>query len=181
MRAAAAALVGLLALPGAQAGEVLRAEAQRSSDGYTLTLALRVEAPLEQVRARLTDYANLHRLNDTLRASTLLEARPPVFRVRLVSHACVLAFCATLVQEQEVTELSSGDIAARLVPGAGDFRGGTLLWRFTPVEAGTEVAMHAHLQPDFWVPPVIGAWLLTRKLRQEARQTLVALEQGRAP
>ncbi|MEA2079826.1 MAG: hypothetical protein U9P00_08215, partial [Pseudomonadota bacterium] len=42
--------------------------------------------------------------------------------------------------------------------------------------AGTRILMRSELAPDFWIPPLLGPWLIKRELRAEALQTMHNLE-----
>jgi hypothetical protein len=127
-----------------------------------------VDAPVEAVRGVLLDYAHLGRLNPAIRSSELLAAPvADVERVRTVIEACALMFCRTLVRVEDVRRLAGGSLRADIVPVGSDFSAGTSYWFFESEAGGTRLRYHASLQPDFWVPPLLGPTLITRSMREE--------------
>jgi hypothetical protein len=58
------------------------------------------------------------------------------------------------------------------LPERSDFSVYATRWRVIEAEGKTRLAFEASMQPDFWIPPLIGTWAVERKLR------LTALEMG---
>jgi len=77
---------------------------------------------------------------------------------------------------QDVTLVDSHTVVAVMVPGAGDFRGGNARWKITADGAATELQFSETFEPDFWVPPVIGTWLIERELVREVAETATYIE-----
>ncbi len=158
------------------AGEVLHSRVDYEDGHYLLDMAMRIDAPLPRVREVLTDYANIAAINPTVVESTVLAHAPPNYRVRVVTEGCVWFFCKTLTQIQQVTELASGYIVIVLDTREGDFTYGRILWHIQADEDRTRVSFSGDLVPDFWVPPLIGPWLLSGVLEEETRKTVEGLE-----
>ena len=74
-----------------------------------------------------------------------------------------------------------GLIEALTVPALSDFRRGIYRWRLQSENGATRMQFTALLEPDFWVPPVIGPWLIKRKLLDEVRVTTAAIESRADP
>ncbi len=108
--------------------------------------------------------------------------QPDRVRLFVTVHACVLIFCKTLHQEQIVTakpDTDGGVLRARLLPQGGSFRSGHARWRVRPCTrdgARSCLTAHLELQPAFWVPPLIGPWILRDKMAEEARRAGIGLE-----
>jgi hypothetical protein len=121
--------------------------------------------------------------NPDLRAVRIEPTQAPD-QVRLFTtiHTCLLVFCKTMHQEQIMTATSKADggtLRAELLR-YGDFRQGRGLWVVKPCPTGrgvTCVDVSIELVPAFWVPPVIGPWVVTRKMDEEAHLTGDGLEQ----
>ncbi len=124
------------------------------------------------------------RYNPDLR-SVRIEPSGEPGRIRLftVVHACVLIFCRTMHQEQIMSataDARGGVLRAALVPHGGSFRSGHASWIVRPCRRGHEptcLDARIHLQPAFWVPPLIGPWILRHKMDQEARRSGYGLAQ----
>ncbi len=136
-----------------------------------------VQAPAARVRARLTDYAHLARLNGAIKSSRVLaNTGPGQYQVRIVTRACVWFFCRTVKQVQSVHEAGDGWIDVRVIPELSDFKQGWAHFHILAEGAPTRVLIVSEVEPDFWIPPVIGPWLIKRKLRSEMLETVANLE-----
>ncbi len=172
-----AGLALALAGPSLAAGTITEQRIWSEGDRYLIHVEILLDAPADRVRARLTDYDNLHRLSDTIRESRLLDADPPRYTVRLRSRGCIGIFCRDLEQVQAVTERDDGFILVEDLPGRSDFRAARAVWRISA--AGTDrsrVSYSAELLPDFWIPPLLGPPLFRDRLARETRQLLDNLE-----
>lgn len=71
-----------------------------------------------------------------------------------------------------------GVLNAELV--SGDFRSGSGHWLVRPCQEPREwtscMDVRIELVPAFWVPPLIGPWVMRRKMDEEARRTSAGLE-----
>ena len=136
-----------------------------------------VDAPVLRVRAVLSDYARLGNLNPIIKVLSV-ESAPagPGKRVRSTIETCIWFFCRHLVQVEDVTEPDPGTIAARIVPGAGDFESGSSIWRITGEGDGTRLHYEATRVAAFWIPPLLGPWAIRRSMREQFEASIVALE-----
>jgi len=50
------------------------------------------------------------------------------------------------------------------VPEQSDFNHSISEWRLQPDGDGTRILYHLEMEPKFWVPPIIGPWILQRRL-----------------
>ena len=167
---------------GAQAGEVLVAQVDHDRGLYRLELDMRLDAGKGHVWRLLTDYRNYGQLNDAIRESEILaEHGPGSYRVRTVTRACVYFFCKTVHEVQDVTEVPGRYISASVLPAMSDFRHGVARAYIWPEGGNTRVRILAEVEPDFWIPPVIGPWLISRKLHAEAQETLRNVERLSGP
>lgn len=76
-------------------------------------------------------------------------------------------------------DADGGVLRAQLLPHGGAFKAGSGRWtvKRCPATASTTcLVANIELVPAFWVPPVIGAWVIRRKMAQEARRTSAGLE-----
>lgn len=168
----------------ASAAQVSDVQVKRDGARFRIDMHLIIDASAPAVFRALQDYAAMARYNPDLRAVRVKPTHTPD-RLRLFTtiHACVLIFCKTMHQEQIMTARTGADggtLDAELVPHGGDFKGGHGVWIVRPCSAGrTMTCMDVQIQlvPAFWVPPVIGPWVLRRKMDEEAHRTVTGLEQ----
>lgn len=155
----------------------------RSGERFLIDMHIAIDAPTQAVFWALQDYAAMARYNPDLRAVRIVRTPAPD-RVRLFTtiHTCVLVFCKTMRQEQIMTATASADggtLDAELLR-YGDFEGGHGVWVVKPCPTGRALAcldVRIELVPAFWVPPVLGSWVVGRKMDQEAHRTGDGLEQ----
>lgn len=179
----------LLCLPllfagGAQAAEVSGVQVARNGERFLIDMHIAIDAPAPAVFLAMQDYPAMARYIPDMRA-VRVEPTPAPDRVRLFTtiHTCVLIFCKTMHQAQIMTATAStdgGSLNAELLPYGGDFKAGRAVWVVKPCPTGRALScldITIELVPAFWVPPVLGPWVIGRKMREEARYTGDGLEQ----
>jgi len=177
-RGRALLLCGLLGTGIATAGSVERVEVSTRSNLYTLELEAVVGASPQRTYAVLTDYAHLGKLNPAVKEVQILATpRTGVHTVRTLIQLCVWLFCTELDQVQDMEQVDASLLIATVQPAAGGFKRGRASWQFDPDGDQTRLRFRSELEPDFFVPPVVGPWLLRRMLRREAIVTVRGLEQ----
>jgi len=171
-------LAALLLLPASSlAGEILASSINHEGEDYTLSVTARIDAPLDTVYRLITDFDNLAAINPAIEESQLLAIlQPDTRRVRSVIKVCILVFCKRVMQVQDVTLLAGHVIEAVILPEFSDFRSGLARWQLTARGAATVLEFSNSFEPDFWVPPVIGPWLIKRKLVWEVTETAMYIE-----
>ena len=124
-RRAALSFLTIAFFPAAtQALSVQSLEANLRDGVYRIVLVARVDAPVEDVAAVLTDYAAYRKLDPQILASTVL---PPDDQggelVRTVVRACAGFFCRK-VERVERVERREGELIATVVPERGELKSG---------------------------------------------------------
>jgi hypothetical protein len=171
-------LLALLLLPPlASAAEIIASGVTQENSTYTLYVYARIDAPLPMVHATITDFANLAAINPSIEESQVLMQAPDQQRVRTVVSVCILIFCKRVVQVQDVRKPDDHTIEATMVPGAGDFRSGSARWTLQAQDGVTRLRFIEVFEPDFWVPPLIGPWMIEDKLVEEVEVTARYIEQ----
>lgn len=163
--------------PAGYGAEVLVTEVTHANGRYAVEFDVRLAAPPGRLKHYLTDYANYASYFTSIRQSRVLGRTPNgALRVRLQLHSCLLFFCRTATVVKDVTERPDGMITARIEPNLSDFRDATELWRIVPDGGQTRLQYQAALVPKFFVPPVLGPWLLKRHIRTTLERSAVKLE-----
>ncbi|VAW76024.1 hypothetical protein MNBD_GAMMA15-2091 [hydrothermal vent metagenome] len=167
---------------GAAAGQVYTALVTHQSGSYFIEVDTLILAPEPAVRRLLTDYANLSLVNSAIQTSVIQrKLRDGSYQVRTVTKACILFYCKWIRQVQNVVESQDGSITAVVIPAKSDFHHGYARVNLWQESAGTRVLIRAEVRPKFWIPPIIGPWLLKRKLRSETLETMQNLERLALP
>lgn len=172
---AACAWLSVIAVQSASAGEVKSAQVKYNDGRYELDLSMYIDSAPAAVYDLVTDYARLDRVSKTIIESELLEQADGLRR-RLVTHTCIWFFCFTATMVEDVVEFADGEILTTIVPALSDYRYGRSSWRVSPLDQGTLVQFRCTLEPDFWIPPLIGPWLMKQEMREEAERTVHKIE-----
>ncbi len=172
----------LLGLAGpAWALDVLGVKTVAESGQVRVELELVLDAPVERVIAVLTDYDRIHELHPRFRESRDLGMPAPgVTEVYTVFRGCVAVFCRTLRRVERLRRTAAG-LVAEDVPGRGDFAAGRTEWRFSSEGEGrTRLDYRAMLEPDFFLPPLVGGRVLADLTRETTLEMLAAAERRAA-
>ncbi len=169
--------VALSSMAPAAAVNIYELEITHSKRTYLVAFDVLIDAEPARTRELLSDYRQWRRLSDTLSEVQLLRTFPDGHqRIRLRFHSCMLFFCKTIQQTKDVVIHSNGDIVTTMVPEHNDFSSGWEHWRFRAEHNKTRLIYHAVLEPDFYVPPLIGPWILKNTLSRTLTVTANRLE-----
>jgi len=160
----------------AAAATISRAEVGEKNGKYTVSFEAVVDADSRKVRRLMTDYAHLDRLSKTIIESRILKTENNKQRIALVARACVLFFCKTLKKVEDVETLKNGDIVTVAIPQLSDFHYALEQWQILAERNRTRIKYQAELQPSFYIPPLIGPWLVKSKIHDELETTTTILE-----
>lgn len=149
----------------------------RDGDIYRLSSDVYLDAPLPQVYRVLTDYNHLTRISRVIQRSRLL-ARPDAHTalVYVESRACVLFFCHTIKETQRVTESPPADLSAAVIPAQSNVKLAESTWHLQAEGQGTRMQWNLTIEPEFWVPPLIGPALVEGELRTEGEYSARGIE-----
>lgn len=138
---------------------------------YRIRMVFDVPATVDQIKSVLTDFTHPSRLSPAVTERQVLGHQDGVVRVRTEFRDCVLFFCKTMMLLHDVT-VSANAVRADVVAGEGDFRHGFLRWSIDDAGgAGSHVVFEAVMEPDFFVPPIIGGFLVRNALRKQVLTT----------
>jgi hypothetical protein len=164
-------------IPRLSAGDLAELQVTESGGIYRINMVMMVHAPAKYVRGVLTDYAHIYRLNPSIIESEILPSpEQGVARVRTVMRGCVLFFCKSVGRVEDVRELASGDLQAEVVPELSNLKSGTAEWRIQRVGEYTLITYQAHMEPDFFIPPLVGSYFVKRNIRKEIMTSFTRLE-----
>ena len=160
------------------AGEIIYAHVEHEDNDYQLDLTMQIEAGQQGILALLMDHENFKELSDVMIESGLVQDAPEdKTRRRLVVETCIVFFCIKVVMVEDLEQFSDGRILAIMVPEESDFKYGRTEWQIEPLGPGrSEIKYRFQLQPDFWVPPAIGPFILKRKMVSEAFESILKIE-----
>ena len=181
-------LAGMLACLGAAsvlAADLRFIEVDREKDRYSLRSVTWFEAAPESLYGVLTDYNLFPKFT-----SAIVEARNmgpdeegrPEFYTRM--EGCVMFWCQSFVRMGHLRLDPLNEIVAITDPERSNFKLATERWQLRPEQGGTLLIYEFDMEPDFWVPPVVGPFYIKRALRsggERAAERIEALALGEAP
>lgn len=180
MRAGACLLLGLGLTwsPVGAAGTVHSSDVRYQDGVYRVDMEMAIDADIASVRDIITDYAGLARISDLIvRASLEPPPQPGGVRRRMDTRMCMLIFCFDAVMVEDVMKIDDNTVITVVVPQLSDFRFGRSRWRLQKLAPErTLLEFRTEMEPDFWIPPLIGPLLVKHKLLREAEKTITRIE-----
>ncbi len=180
MKAALAATLGALAGSTlAVAATIDELDVTREHGRYALEANARLDATPESVYAVLTDFDDnaYSRISRVYKESRYLEPAAdgtPLVYTRM--EGCVLWHCMTLERTERLETEAPRWIKSTALPEGSNFKHATSEWVLDPDGDGTKMTYKIELEPDFFVPPVIGPWYLKRTLSQGGLRAVMRIE-----
>jgi hypothetical protein len=168
-RAAVAALaVGITASSLLAAATIDTLDVERSRGRYELEADAHLEASAESIYSVLTDYDDnrFGRISSVYKESAYLEPDAdgtPIIYTRM--EGCLLWYCMSLRRVERLETERPYHIKSFTLPERSNFKHSTSEWLLEPDGVGgTNMKYRLEMEPDFWVPPLIGPWYLKRTL-----------------
>lgn len=144
---------------------------------YNIKASVILKAPADYVRAVLTDYVHIYRLNPSIiESEVLVYSGDDVARVRTKVIGCVISFCQEIERVDDVRMLASGNLQAEIVPELSQFKSGIAQWNIQPMGENSRLTYLAEMEPDFFIPPIIGISIVKDKIQEEMMTSFSRLE-----
>jgi len=162
-----AALASLLLGSLAWAATIDSLDITRKSGRYDLAADAQLSASPESIYAVLTDYDDnrFGRISSVYKESGYLEpAADGTPIVYTLMEGCLLFYCLSMRRVERLETQAPYRIKSFTLPEQSNFKYATSEWLLERVAGGTKMKYRLEMEPDFWVPPVIGPWYLKRTL-----------------
>ena len=160
-----------------QSGKRPEIEINELSGVYQIKVVALIAAPASYVRYVLTDYTHIYRLNPSIIESEVLEQHDDgSVNVRTKVIGCAAYFCEELDRVEKVRMLPNGDLHAEIIPELSQFKSGQTHWQIKPKGDYCEVTYLSDMEPDIYIPPVVGKFLIKKSIREEMHTSFTNLE-----
>ncbi len=170
-------LLFLIGINPSYADEIRRLDVTNDAGRYTVRFEVMLDASVDKALPLMMEPANWPKLSDVIIDSQVLSGLPGhKKKVKVTLEGCVLFICKTLLKTELMESLPNGEITTLALPDQSDFLYAREIWRITGDDMHTRVEYHAELVPDFFVPPVIGPYILRKKIQSLLIQTAHNLE-----
>lgn len=162
---------------GAGAVDFHSMQVSHTGDVYRMEADVHLAAPPAQVFQVLTDYEHLTRISASVVKSSVTQRFDGGALVYTDTRICALLICRHLRELQKLTEMPPLDLMSVVVPQTGDnVKVGSGSVHLEAEGDGTRLVWQMSVQPDFWIPPLIGPALVSRSLRAEATRSAEGIE-----
>ncbi len=167
----------LCAASAAMTADLRNISVEYEDSRYYVVSEVWLAAPPEDVYRVLTDYDLFVRFTsafvETYDVAPDEQGRPR-FYTRM--QGCMLLYCKVLERAGYLLLEPQSEIVAVAVPEKSDFRYCRERWRLVEESGGTLMRYDFEMEPDFWVPPVIGPWIIKRTLREDGIDVIDRIE-----
>ncbi|MEM8681802.1 MAG: SRPBCC family protein [Pseudomonadota bacterium] len=170
-------LFSLLLTSAADAADLRSVSVEKDGGRYIMSSEVWFDASIEQVYAVLLDWDLSTEFSSVIVESRNLapddEGRPQYYSR---TEACVVFFCMSAERSGVVEYERYAYIRSEVYPEQSDFHISDELWTFREEDGGTVVVYDLEFQPKFFVPPLIGPWMIKRKLREGGGDAIERIE-----
>jgi hypothetical protein len=144
---------------------------------YQIKVVAVIDSSAEHVRNVLTDYMHIYKLNPSIIESEVLKRDDDgTVSVRTKVIGCAAYFCEEMERVEKVSMLPSGDLYAEIIPELSRFKYGHTNWRIKTVGNHCEVTYESEMEPDIYIPPVVGKFLVKKSIKEEAKISFANLQ-----
>jgi len=144
---------------------------------YHISITAEIAASEEHVRQVLTDYVHIYRLSDSIIESQVIESSvDEKTLVETVIRCDFPVVCKEVTLVEEVSTLASGNLQTVILPEKSDFSFGQAVWTTAANGEKTQLTYQASIEPDFFIPPILGPQMVVANMRNEYKTALYRIE-----
>ena len=159
------AVVGIWTTVTVFAATIRTIEVDHDDGVYSLVSSTYIDAPREAIFEVLTDYERFGRISSAYTEYGFMEpAADGASIVYTTMEGCVLFFCVSMRRVERMETIAPNFIRTDTLPEQSDFKSSVSEWTLVPEAGGTSMTYRLTMEPDFWVPPLIGPWVLKQRL-----------------
>lgn len=163
----------LLYAQSVQAAHVESVVINHDQGRYSIDMSVQLSVSAAAAYAVMNDFAALPEVNHNV----VLAELEPGHRLHTIVDMCIAFFCRSVEQTQTVHPDPPDNLEMNVIPEQSDFSYGRAYWRFQALTQNTSrLFFEAEVNPKFWIPPLIGPWLVQRKMKQQALVTSTGIE-----
>jgi len=159
------------------AAELRNIEVDRVARRYVLTSEVWFDTNVEAIYAVFLNYDLTSQFSSFIVESRNLEANAlGQRRFYIRNHGCVWFFCRSFERSGRIEHEPFVIIRSIADAEISDFHSSLESWRFQSDGTGTLVVYEFDFEPKFWIPPLIGPYVLQRKLLNDSAGALDRIE-----
>lgn len=174
------ALFPLLLLTAARPGwaaDVRYIDVSEKDDRYVVSFDAVINAPVDKALRIMLTPALWPKLSSVIVETKVLEGTQGNPRkVSMTLRDCILFFCKTIYKTEEITIKADGYVESLAIPEQSDFSYAREDWHIFAENGMTRIRYNSEMVPSFFVPPLIGPYILKSRIRSQLLQTINRLE-----
>jgi hypothetical protein len=149
-----------------RAADIRNLEVHEHQGSYSVSFDALLDAPHESIYAIIADPARWPQLSHIVTASEVVGELPGDRRkVKVTFQDCILIFCQTIHKHEALQTAADGNIDTLAIPDQSDFSYAHEHWQISAEAQRTRILYRAEMTPSFYVPPLVGAYILKSKIR----------------
>ena len=167
----------LLHSNAAPSAELRDVQIELKDERYHLFSETFLDVSREALYEVLTDFEQFEKFTSAIVESRNTEPDEngqPGFYSRM--EGCVLLFCHSFIRIGYLILIPRLEIVAISIPEESDFKYSRERWQLIDFKDGTIMIYDFEMEPDFWVPPVIGPFVIQSALRSGAERAVNRIE-----
>jgi len=138
---------------------------QRTDQGFTVDVDLLVPVPISIAWAVITDIERMPEFIPNLVESKVLARKPNWLRVQQKGYTRIGPLRLDFESTRDIKLMPESEMNAHGV--AGNLKRFESITRLTTVGAGTRLEYHVEAQPDFWIPPLVGPFVVREQTTEQ--------------
>lgn len=170
------ALFLLLACP-TMAADIELLKVKRKKGRIDIRSEIFIDAPTLEVYDALLEYDKFAQLSNSFTESRYIEPAPDgAPRIYTKVEGCIWFFCKTIERYARLELEPKWKITAITEPEHSDADESIETWTLTAKEDRTFLEYHHDLKPGFWVPPLIGVFVIRGTIKRSVREAANRIE-----
>jgi len=174
-----AAALGAVIAATAETATLDTLEITRNHGRYELYADTYLSALPQDIFEVLLEYDDdaFRRISGVYKESRYLEPQSdgtPV--VYTLMEGCIMFYCLSMRRTETLETEAFSYIRTEAIPEESDFKYSMSEWTFEPEAGGTRMSYKLIMEPDFFVPPIVGPWILKRILSRGGVNVVARIE-----
>lgn len=177
--ALAATLAAVVLTLTGQSATLDELEVTRNEGRYELYANTFLAASPSDIYSVLLEYEDdkFQRISSVYKESGYLDPESdgtPI--VYTLMEGCILFYCLSMRRTERLEKEEFNYIRTITIPEKSDFKYSRSEWTFAPADGGTRMTYTLVMEPDFFVPPIVGPYILKRILRSGGSRVISRIE-----
>lgn len=170
-------LFSALAVTTVGAASLLELSVGAKAKRYQVRSKAILAAPVEAVYDTLIDFDEYEKFSSVYKdARWIHRDEQDSGEMYTYTRGCILFFCKGFERYESVESVVNESIITRVLPEKSDVKFGYSEWKLEAAEESTVIYFDLDFEPDFWVPPVVGPFVVKRMLRKNSVDALNRIE-----